>query len=157
MDTLINLFKNPVVGIIGSLASTVSLILAVYFYSISIESKELTYYVHPVKSSIVSAKNIRDLDVLYKGQSLARDITVVKIAFWNAGNSPIRANDILVPLQIEISDSKILEATVSSKNRDILDIILDSSEFIDGKVSIKWNVLEKKRAFNILCQTKAYD
>lgn len=142
MQKLINLFRNPIVGVLGSIASVVSVVLAVYFYSASIGERKLTYYVHPAKTSLVSTANTSDFTALYKNSPITGSVSVARIAFWNAGNEPIRKLDILKMLEINTEGGKILEASLTKQSRDVVNIRLFKDRLDDGVLNIDWNVLE---------------
>jgi hypothetical protein len=69
---------------------------------------------------------------------------VVRVFFWNAGNTPIEAaKDILKPFTITISgDSEILDAVVLKVSRDITFITLDAQEDKRNKAIVNFDILE---------------
>jgi len=134
-------FQNPLVG---SFASVISIILAVYFYMETLEKKNLTYYIHPARTAIVSTKTESNISFKYRGYEIETDLSVVTIAFWNAGDKEIRKNDILSPFTIKTdSGAPILDVKVLKKSRDPIVIEYDNSKKENGLIEIKWNVLEK--------------
>lgn len=140
---LLRFFSKPAVGIAGSLASIIGIVLSVYFFQASREKSELTYFVHPAKAAVVRTQQTSCLTVQFDGQSLKSDITAVQVAFWNAGSKPIRFNDVLSPLVIRTGNKeRILEASLRKTSRDVVGITLDSSRLAAGEVEIKWNILE---------------
>ncbi len=143
-STLVRFFSRPEVGIIGSLASVIGIILSIYFFLASREKPELTYFVHPAKAAVVRTGQSSRLSVKYDRKVLASDITAAQIAFWNAGSKPIRANEVLSPLVIRTGNKcRILEAKLRKASRDVSQIILDSSNMASGEVAIRWNILEQ--------------
>src|SRR5438093_6008533 len=83
-------FGNPAVGIVGSTASVVGVALAILFYRTGIRDPQLTYYVHPVKSTIASPNQNSRLTVFYDKELLQQPVTAAQVAFWNAGKASIR-------------------------------------------------------------------
>ena len=115
-----------------------------YFYFASQESPGLTYFVHPAKAAVVRTCQTSRLAVQFDGQDLTSDITAVQVAFWNAGNKPIRKNSILSPLVIRTGNQEpILEASLRKTSRDVVGITLDPSRLAAGEVEIGWNILEQ--------------
>ena len=49
MTTERNFFANPLVGVLGTIASIIGLFLACYFYFQSKEEPDLVYYVIPLR------------------------------------------------------------------------------------------------------------
>lgn len=140
----VDFFSNPLVGIIGSIASILGVFLAIYFYLGSKESRELTYYVHPVKAEIVKAGQASKLSVKMGDKELKSDITAAQIAFWNAGDLAIRAENILKPFRIRTEDgTPILEATIRKTSREVTRISLDNSMLDKGIILTNWQILEK--------------
>jgi hypothetical protein len=137
-------FSNPIVGIIGSLASMAGLILAVYFYLQSTRHRELTYLVHPAKAIVVKAGQTSRLSVTLDGKILDRDITAAQIAFWNNGNEPIRAEHVLRSFVIRTEGGiPIVDARVRKRSRDVVDVRLDTTRITSGELKILWNILEQ--------------
>ncbi|PUB76576.1 MAG: hypothetical protein DBO99_14080 [gamma proteobacterium symbiont of Ctena orbiculata] len=132
------------VGIIGSFASIISLVLAIYFYTESVEIRDLTYHVHPARTAIVGANDATSISVSYKGKEIQSELSAASVAFWNAGEKEIRKEDILSPFVIEIEGkSPILEAKLLKKSRDPIIIDIDDSRKDVGLLEISWNVLEE--------------
>ena len=137
-------FSRPEVGIAGSIASIISIGLSVYFFWISCEKPELTYFVHPAKAAVVRTGQTSRVSVQFDGQNLTGDITAAQIAFWNAGRRAIRGNTILSPLVIRTGNrERILEAKLRKSSRDVVCAVLDSSRLSSGEVEIRWNILEQ--------------
>jgi hypothetical protein len=136
-------FGNPLVGVLGSLASIVGLILALYFYWVSREKPELMFFVHPAKAAVVRMGQTSHLAVQFDGQDVTCDVTTAQIAFWNAGKKPIRSSAILEPLAIRVSSKKIFEVRLRKSTREVTRISIDSSDLTRGEVRINWSILEQ--------------
>lgn len=151
-NSLFTFFSNPVIGLIGAVASILSVLLAVYFYMGSRESRELIYYVHPAKIAIVKSGVASRLSVRYDNKDLRTvfdipvaqtDVTATRIAFWNNGKLPIKKNNILKPFVIQIQRGlPILEVSLQKKSRDITGITIDENNLKNGIVSLNWDILE---------------
>lgn len=137
-------FSNPVVGMVGSVASIIGLVLAVYFFLQSQQRRELLYLVSPAKAVIVKAGQLSKLAVTLDGKSIDTDVTAAQLAFWNQGNQAIRREHILRPLTLRTAPATpIIDATVRKTSREVVQIDLDKSRLQDGELSISWNILEQ--------------
>src|ERR1039457_6070411 len=135
--------KNPVFGLIGLLVGVVSLIATVYFGWISVKDRDLSLTVNPTSTTIVKAGQSSDLHILYKGQSVATDVTGFQVGMWNAGRESIRPEHILSPIILQTSPKvPILEVRLKHTSRPVCDIVLDDSHLEDGKVGLSWRILE---------------
>jgi hypothetical protein len=141
---LVRFFSNPAIGIAGSIASIVGLVLAVYFYQTGQRSHDLRYFVHPAKAVVVKAGQSSRLQVTVDGVPVERDVTAAQVAFWNEGKDPIRSDDMLRGLVIQTSPkSHILEARLRKVSRDVTHITLDLSMINEGEVRVDWRILER--------------
>lgn len=140
---LVRFFSNPIVGLIGWLATVLSLILTIYFYREGKDVRNLTYYVHPIKTVLVRAGQASRLTTDFDGKRVQGDITAAQVAFWNQGNLPIKTENILKPI-ILYTDNKapILEATVRKRSRDVTGISLGAESLQQGRLAVSWNILE---------------
>src|SRR5207253_3036964 len=91
---MLTFFANPAVGIAGSLASVIGVLLAVYFFVASSRSRELVYYVNPAKAVVVKTGETSRLRILVSDTELKSDVTAAQIAIWNQGNESIRPANI---------------------------------------------------------------
>lgn len=143
-NTLRAFFSRPEVGIAGSIASIVGILLSVYFFQMSVEKPELTYVVHPIKTAVVRTGQISRLSVRFDGKNLTDDVTAAQIAFWNSGRRPIRSGAILSPLVIRTgTNARILEARLEKASRDVVGLTVNSSRLSSGEVEIRWSILEQ--------------
>lgn len=124
------------VGVLGILFSY-------YFYIQSRQEVDLTYYVHPARVSILDSAILSDLEVSYKGSVVEGALSVARVAFWNAGELPIRQNDVLEKLEITLTEGAILEAKIYSKSRNINKIELLNGDYSKGLIYVDWSILEK--------------
>jgi hypothetical protein len=142
--TLVKFFSRPVVGITGSIASIVGILLSGFLFLASRENPELTYFVHPAKAVVVRTGQTSRLSFQFDGQPFVGDVTAAQVAFWNAGRRSIRGTSILKPLVIRTSGgTRILEARLQKTSRDVSGITIDSSHISSGEVEIRWNILEQ--------------
>jgi len=143
-NMIVKFFSKPAVGIIGSLASIIGLLLAIYFYTSAKSHRELSYYVHPAKAIIAKTDEFSRLSVLVDGKPTKQNITAVQFAFWNEGKEPIRPENVLKPLTVKLSGSTpIVDALIRKKSRDVINIDLDKEKIDKGILRINWNLLEE--------------
>jgi hypothetical protein len=141
---LMRFFGHPVVGIIGSAATVLSLVLGIFFYFQGTRKRDLVYLVNPVQTVVVKTGEASQLHVSYGGQELRTDVTAAQIAVWNQGNESIRPENILEPVLIRITPAApILEASIRKKSRGVVGVTLDQSRLSEGVVGVKWNILEQ--------------
>lgn len=142
-DILVSFFGNPVVGALGAIASIVGLVLAVVFYLDAREMPELTYYVHPVRTSVAKAGEATELSIRFKNQPIHGDVSAAQIALWNAGKKPILGSDILTPIEIRTAGAQpILEAKLRRVSRPLVGFEIDSGLLSQGVVRTSWRILE---------------
>lgn len=136
--------NNPVLGVITSVATLISVPLSIYFFVASIRTRDLSFYVNPTKTTIVKSGQSSDLHVLYKGQSLSTDVTALQVAIWNAGKDSIRSEHVLSALVISTSPKvPILEARIRHVSRPVTEVRLDSGRLSEGLVLVSWKILEQ--------------
>jgi ABC-type glycerol-3-phosphate transport system permease component len=141
---LLRFFSNPIVGVIGSLASVAGVVLALYFYAQSERRRELTYMVYPAKTIVLKAGQTSRLSITLDNNKFDHDVTAAQIAFWNSGNEPIRREQILKPFIIRTGHTvPIIEARLRKRTREVVDINLGTARIGSGEVSVSWNILEK--------------
>lgn len=152
MDTqtsnkILQFFAHPSIGISGSIASIVSLMLAIIFYLETQKNRDFTYMVNPVRSILAKSGNITDLQIQFRGDIITGvDVVSVNIALWNHGKASIRSIDILKPIEINLNPSApILSVYVNKVSRDIIDFKIDTDKDIlkQGRIPISWKILEK--------------
>ena len=144
LKKLLFVFSNPWVGIVGSAASIVGVLLAVYFYFQSVRSPELVYYVNPARAVVVKQGTASRLSVLFDEIQISQDVTASQVAIWNRGREPIRQAAILKPIIIQTyPKAPILEATIRKKSREVVNLQMEQTRLSEGEVSLKWNILEQ--------------
>lgn len=140
-------FSNPLVGVIGTVASIVGLVLAVVFYFRAQLNRELVYTVDGWQNVLSLGNEESDLQLLYKGKPLAEpQITARLFAFWNRGNASIKSENILKPIEIALAPPvRILSVSIKKKSRDIvaLDVSKDEEFLSRGRIPVTWNILER--------------
>jgi hypothetical protein len=142
-NSLAHFFTNPIVGIVGSVTSIISLILAVYIWQGEKITPKLTYLINPARAVVVKANQASGLSVSFNNKDIKTDITAAQIAVWNEGKKVIKSENILKPIIIRTgNNSAILEATIIKSSRDVIKVNLDKSQLQDGIIKVSWNLLE---------------
>lgn len=137
-------FANPSVGIAGSLASIIGVVLAIYFYVQSTRSRELIYFIHPAKAIVVKTGQASRLLVTLDSKEIRSDITAAQIAFWNEGREAIKPENVLESFIIRTQPSvPIIESSIRKKSRDVVRIDLDQTRIDLGELKVTWNILEE--------------
>jgi hypothetical protein len=143
-NTTTDFFANPIVGIIGTAASLIGVLLAIYFYLRGKRTRKLIYHVNSAKAIVVQAGQASRLKVSFDQKLIKSDITATQIAFWNRGNQSIKPNDVLKPIVISTENGvPILEANIRKTSREIIDIKLNEEENPGGRLGISWKILER--------------
>ena len=134
--------SHPLNLLLGLLASFAS-ILSVFLYFHSIEVRELTFLVHPFRTTVVKSGQASRLKASFDGKEITNDVTAVQITFWNAGKRAIRRSEILEPITVMTgADHPVLEATLRKSTRQVTHISLTGSQLDKGEVEISWDILE---------------
>lgn len=129
--------------IVSSIASVIAIPLAIYFYVQSDRYRELTYFVHPVKTIVVSTGESSELTIRFGESEVKENVTAAQVAFWNAGSESIRPENILEPFTIQTGNAPILEARILKRSREVIGLSLDRSELGQGQLGILWTILEQ--------------
>jgi len=138
---MMKFFGNPIVGVIGTIASLVGVGLGVWFFIASKRERDLTYFVHPVKSIVARAGETSALSITSNGRPVVGEVTTAQIAFWNRGSESIRSEHILEPFVIK-TGVPILEARLRKTSRAVSGIALDDSSIRKGEITLSWHILE---------------
>lgn len=142
MDKLREWVSHPLNLVLGLLASFAS-ILSVFLYFHSIEVRELTFLVHPFRTTVVKSGQASRLKASFDGKEITNDVTAAQITFWNAGKRAIRRGEILEPITVATgADHPVLEATLRKSTRQVTHISLTGSQLDKGEISISWDILE---------------
>jgi hypothetical protein len=127
----------------GTAASIIGVALAVFFYLSEQKTRDLTVYVHPIRTTVVKADQVSKLSLTLNGHPIQSDVTAAQIAIWNRGKLSIRSSEILKPIQLVVPECQILEASIRKQSRDIVNFRLDTSHFTEGRIPLNWDILEQ--------------
>ncbi len=121
-------------------------VLVTWYYSGSPSTRIPTFLIDPARAQLAggSGAETSDISILYKGNPIGQKaVNVVRIYFWNAGNTPIieAAKDILEPFTITTSgDSEILDAKVLRVNRKLTTITFEKDH--QNTATVNFRLLE---------------
>jgi hypothetical protein len=101
-------YDHPAINVASLTVAVVSLAL----YLTSQRVRQLEFYVSPDRAIVVKSGFSGDLHVLYQNQEIKEDVTAAQVTIWNAGNEPIRMDNVLSPVEIVTEPKvKILSAS----------------------------------------------
>jgi hypothetical protein len=128
------------VGVIG-------LALAFYWHAQSVQQRVPTYYVSPERTTIVdtSVPAPSQLQILYKGKNINQNVSAVIVYLWNDGKLPIRADDVLEPIRIQLSPGcEILDVRILKASRAVTKLgIGEVSEKEKNSFPVTFSILEQ--------------
>lgn len=131
------------VGIVGSIASLISIPLAAYFYVKSWNYPQLTYYIHPVKAVLLQSDRASKLKATFEDKPIKTDVTTAQIAIWNQGSQSIKSANILKTFVIYThNETPILEASIRKVSRDVTNLQITTEEINKGRLGVTWSILE---------------
>lgn len=132
-------------NIFATALGVLGVFLSVFFYRKSKKNKAPTYIVRTINLMTKRIRNIDILQVLYAGQNIS-NLSVTKIAFWNAGKETIDKSDIacISPIKIEIKpEYEMLDANILFQKNKSNNFKIELSE--DKKnISINFDYLDHK-------------
>jgi hypothetical protein len=132
--------------VIGILSIIVGLAFSYYFYKRSIEYRNLTFAIDPVRTAIVNSAEASDLTVLYKGNPVRNvDLSSIRVYVWNQGNKPIiaAARDVLRPIRFLFSgDAEIIDYRIVKISRPETEFTVDINPNEKRTLKIKFSILE---------------
>ena len=129
------------------IASVLSLALAFYWHGESVQARVPTYYVSPERTTIVDAsvQTPSQVQVLYKGKPVTQNVTGVLVYLWNDGKLPIRAEDVLEPIRVQLSPGcEILDVRVVKFSREVTKLgIGQVTETAKNSLPATFSILEQ--------------
>src|SRR5690348_13909732 len=108
------LSRNPQLAVlIGLVLGVVSVVVSFVFGLIPLKARQLSWYVPPIRSTIVRSGKSSDLVVLYRAQPVKGDVSTAQIGIWNDGRESIKPEHVLEPIVVMTNPRvPILEAKI---------------------------------------------
>lgn len=144
MNSIKEYFSNPLVGVIGTIASVIGILIGVYFYYASVKQPFFTYQVKPTRTAIVKSTDTNGFKISYDNKPIEGDISAAQIGIWNAGRQAIKPEHILNQIQVVVEGAPIIEARILKTTRSVNSFTLDKSNLDKGILGVAWKILEEK-------------
>ncbi|MBZ5612832.1 MAG: hypothetical protein LAO23_02395 [Acidobacteriia bacterium] len=131
-------YVGPLIGLIG-------ISLALYFHAQSVQDRKPLYYVGQRATIVDSAVAIPSpLQVLYQGHPIGNtNVVELVLYFWNGGKLPIRKEDVLEPVAIQLASGEILESRALHISRSVTEFeIHPVSESSRNVLPVSFAILE---------------
>jgi hypothetical protein len=129
------------------LTTVVGLGLAFYWHGESVRERTPLYHVSLQRTRLVdtSVPAPSQLQVLYRGKDLNRDVNAATLYLWNDGKLPIKTEDVLEPLEIRLEpDSEILDARIIKVSRPVTKFTKgDVADTKKNALPLSFAILEK--------------
>lgn len=134
---------HPAVGLIGTVASIISIPLAFWFYVKTVPSRELAVVEPPIRSVFLNRDAPATLEVRLNGAQVQRkDVFAVQLAIWNRGNQSIRPENVLETVVFAPEEgTEVVDVTVLRKTRDVCGIAAETKPDHRG-AQVTWKILE---------------
>lgn len=129
----------------GALIGIIGFSFGVYTYYRTHPFRELAFYADPTTALIVKSGQSSNLRVYFADQLIKTDVVVAQVVLWNAGNLPIKRENIIQPIVIRtVPPARILEPTFRESTREtVIKPQLDQTNSSDGRIGITWERLEQ--------------
>lgn len=133
------LFSDPVYSWVASFVG--GAVLSACFFYASREVPDLTYYVSPTRTAILTGGQNQKLSVSYAEQPVHGDISSAQVTIWNAGRKAITRSDLLTVPTLA-ADNPILDEKVLDESRPLIGFTVDNSNAARGTLALGWRILE---------------
>jgi hypothetical protein len=144
------IFHHPNFNVVAGLFGIIGTLSGIYFYFVSIQKPELTYYISPTRTSIVKKGNLDNLSVTFQGEAIKGDLSTAEIQVWNQGKAPIRKGDILLPITIKTPHGEPIYQTSITESRDVIGFMaIDTSPAMSGHIFLNPLILEQGDGYKV--------
>jgi hypothetical protein len=128
----------------------ITIIFGYYFLYVGTKQREPTFYVDPVRTTIIDKSNVVGAPLLLlraNGDTISSDVVSVYFYFFNQGEETIKHENVYAPLKIKVGDkATILDYKMLKTSRDVSGISL-SHDTINNAIAIQFKALEKDDGF----------
>lgn len=136
--------QHPLVGLLSAVTGVVGTILTVWFYVLSIPTRDLVLLEPAVRSVFVNRDAPAVLRVLVHDQEIKeQDVFAVQVAVWNNGNQSIRPENVLEPVMLKAPQgSRIINAQILRNTRGVCGVAAHIEQ--EGQSArVDWRILER--------------
>jgi uncharacterized integral membrane protein len=130
-ETVFDFFNgNPILNLITLLLAISGIVFTIYFYSKSKKVKLPIYVVRSINLVKEKIQKIDSVQILYSGDKVS-NLSISKIALWNAGKETINSQDVALNNSIKVKikdDFEILDAEILFQKNDANDFKTKISE-----------------------------
>ena len=136
-----NIWNNHPIAI-WTLTILITILITIYFLPDE-KKRDLTHTIRE-RIKIFKPNQFSSLKLYYDSILIKSDLTYLNMLIWNNGDLTIDSQDVYSPLTIQTVDrSKIFEAKIIDKSRDVINVHIDTSLISIGKIRLYWKTLEK--------------
>lgn len=146
--------KRNFLGVLGTAVGILGIILSMYFYAASKQSREIAFITGPNHTVFSDSASFFDPGIKIisskTGKEIDSNIYLNELTVWNKGNTSIRKTNILKPLKITYPQTtRIIGAFIIEQTRQ--DIVNATSSFTENSntISISADILEPEDGFKI--------
>lgn len=100
----------------------------------------MVYGVQIVPISAVGIGVTPRLSASLDGEPIDGDLSMLRVALWNAGRTPVRADDVLEPIRVGVERARLLGVEVAFQSRGVIGATATSLE--TGEVGLGFRILE---------------
>jgi hypothetical protein len=147
-ETISQRSKDIIISSVISIAITI--VFGYYFLYIGIRERKPTFYLDPVRTTILDKENAANAPLLLlkaNGDTVKSDVTSVNIYFFNQGSETIKEENVYSPLLINLADgAKLLDFKLLKVARSVSGIQV-TSDTLGKSLSISFKALEKDDGF----------
>jgi hypothetical protein len=140
--------KDIILSSVISIAITI--IFGYYFLYVGTRQREPTFYVDPIRTTIIDKSNVAGAPLLLlksNGDTVSSDVVSVYFYFFNQGDETIKRENVYAPIKIKAGDhANILDYKILKTARDVSGINL-THDTIDNAVIVDFKALEKDDGF----------
>lgn len=141
--------KSDWLGILGLIIGLIGLGSSYYFYKLSIKEREPILLEESFRPLLVEAESLNKYPLKIvdaNGRAIRKDISSIRLYFWNNGGESIKKSDILKQIQIELSanDIQIIDTRILASSRP--EIVQPKVNVTPGKlnsIDLNFDILER--------------
>lgn len=150
INQVINSIKQNWANILSISLAILGLLFGYYWYQQGLAERNPIFIVEPIRAEILSSKKIKTnaLSVYYRSSSnqeikIKSDLTAARFYFWNDGKLPIKAEEVLEPIKISLTDktARILSSGILKESRLVTGIKLKKTS--SNELSLTFKILEQ--------------